>query len=80
MTRDEAVVIGLVVAFAALVTAHLSLVTGLARRPPWWRALVALVVPPLAPFWGFREGLHVRSGIWLASAAAYVLTRIIASR
>jgi hypothetical protein len=80
MSRDEAVVIALVVAFATLVTAHLSLVAGLARRPPWWRALAALVVPPLAPYWGLRDGLRMRSAIWIAAAAAYAVTRFIASR
>jgi hypothetical protein len=80
MTRDEAVVITLVVAFAGLVTAHLSLVAGLARRPPWWRALVALVVLPLAPYWGFRERLMARSALWIVCAVVYVVARFLASR
>jgi hypothetical protein len=80
MSRDEALVIALVVAFATLVTAHLSLAARLARTPPWWRALVALFVPPLAPYWGLREGLRIRSAIWIAAAVAYAVTRFIASR
>lgn len=80
MSRDEAVTAGLVLAFAALVTAHVALVAGLAARPPRWRALAALVVVPLAPFWGRAERLHVRTLTWLVSAAAYVALLWLGSR
>ncbi len=80
MTRDEVVSGGLVLAFASLVTAHLMLVAGLAARPPRWRALVALVVLPLAPLWGRRERMHVRVVAWTVSAALYVALLWLASR
>jgi hypothetical protein len=73
ISRDEALSVGLVLAFAALVTAHLTLVAGLAGRKPRWRALVALLVLPLAPAWGRREGFHVRTVIWAVSAVAYAV-------
>ncbi len=80
MTRDELAAAALVVAFAALVTVHVTLVVGLARRAPWWRALVALVVAPLAPYWGWQQRLRIRSVVWIVSAVAYAAALIAASR
>jgi hypothetical protein len=80
VTRDEVSAIALVVSFAALVTAHVSLVAGLAARRPRWRALVALVVAPLAPYWGLREYMRARSIAWIAFAFMYAAARVVASR
>jgi hypothetical protein len=71
MTRDMVCVAVLLVAFALLVTAHVTLALGLLRRLPRWRAPVGLVVPPLAVFWGWREGMRVRSTLWALSALLY---------
>jgi hypothetical protein len=71
MTRDAIVFAGLVVAFAVLVTAHVTLSFALARRPPRWRGLAALIVAPLAPWWAFRERMRVRGVLWVAAAVAY---------
>jgi hypothetical protein len=76
--RDELVFLCLVGAFAALATAHVALVAGLATRKPAWRGLVALAIPPLAPYWGARSGLHKRVVLWVGCAAAYVVMRIVA--
>jgi hypothetical protein len=80
MTPDERIVLALLVAFAAFVTAHVALVVGLATRPPRWRAPVALVVVPLAPYWGARAGMHARVVLWGVSGAAYILFRFLADR
>jgi hypothetical protein len=80
MSRDEAFSGGLVLAFALLVTAHVTLVAGLASRPPRWRAVAALVVFPLAPWWGRGERMYGRLVVWLASAAAYAVLLWMASR
>ncbi|MDP9037149.1 MAG: hypothetical protein M3O50_20310 [Myxococcota bacterium] len=72
MKRDGLVLAVLLVAFASLVTAHVALVLGLARRPPRWRALLAFVVAPLAPAWGWREKMRVRGAIWIVAALVYV--------
>jgi hypothetical protein len=79
MSRDELVAGALVLAFAVVVTAHVTLVVGLAGRAPRWRALVALVVPPLAPYWGW-DGLRRRSLLWMAGAVVYAVLRVVASR
>ena len=67
----------LVLAFATAVTAHVSIVVGLASRLPRWRALAALLVAPLAPYWAFRERMRVRGGIWIFSVVAYTVVRML---
>jgi hypothetical protein len=79
MSRDELVAGLLVLVFAVVVTAHGTLVVSLARSRPRWRALVALVVPPLAPYWGWGS-MRRRSIVWIAGAAAYAVLRVVASR
>ena len=80
MSRDDAVSLGLLTAFATLATAHVALVVGLASRPPRWRAPLALLILPLALWWGRSERMHVRTLTWLLSAAAYVVLLWPASR
>lgn len=80
MNRDMAVLIALLVAFATLVTAHVTLAIGLARRPPRWRAPVAFVIPPLAPWWGWRERMRVRGAIWIVAAVTYLVALLVARR
>lgn len=60
------------VAVGLHLVAHVTLVIGLLRRDPWWRGLVALVVPPLAPFWGYEAALRGRVTLWVASLAVYL--------
>ena len=79
MTRDEIVTAAVVVAFATLVTTHVTLVAALAARPPRWRAAAALLVAPLAPVWGWRES-RKRAIAWIASAVVYAVTLWVASR
>jgi hypothetical protein len=79
MSRDELVAGALVLAFAVVVTSHVTLVVGLAGRAPRWRALVAFVVPPLAPYWGW-DGLQRRSVLWVVGAVLYAALRVVASR
>jgi hypothetical protein len=79
MSARDAIVLGAVIlAFVALVTAHVWIVVGLALRPPRWRALVALIVAPLAPWWALREKMRVRGVVWIAGAALYVIARALA--
>lgn len=68
-----------VLAFALLVTAHLAIVVGLVAKTPRWRALVALALAPLAPYWAWREHMRVRAGIWALGLVLYVVSLIAAS-
>ena len=72
-------VIAVVLAFAFLVTAHVAIAIGLAGRAPRWRALVALLFAPLAPYWAWKERMRVRAGLWAAGLVVYVAARVAAS-
>lgn len=75
MRADLILTLALSVALAAWVTDHVALSVGLMRRHPRWRGLVALLVAPLAPVFGFGAQLHVRSVLWIVFAVAYVALR-----
>ena len=74
---DILLVVALALLFATTVTAHVAIVAGLARRTPRWRALVALVVPVMAPIWALTEGMRIRAGLWCAALVSYVLLRLL---
>ncbi len=80
MTRDEWITVALVIAFATLVTAQVTIVVGLFTRPPRWRALAAAIAPPLAPAFGIRAGMPGRAAIWIVSAVGYAFLRWLAGR
>lgn len=80
MTFDVAVLSFLVVAFAALLTLHVALVHGLARGGHPWRAVVALLVPPMAPYWGWRNRMRTRAALWSLAAASYFAALWLAMR
>lgn len=60
--------------------AHVALLVGLARIQPRWRAAVALVVPPLAPYWGYRAGMRIRVYAWIGALLAYAIGVAVAGR
>jgi hypothetical protein len=80
VTADLFVLTTLVVAFATLVTVHVTLTVGLARRRPRWRAPVALVIAPLAPWWGWRERMRIRGALWVIAVLVYTAALIAARR
>jgi hypothetical protein len=61
----------LAAALAGFLVAHGVLVGGLARRRVWGHAVVALLVPPLAPWWGFRAGMRVAPLAWCVTLVLY---------
>jgi dolichyl-phosphate-mannose--protein O-mannosyl transferase len=61
-------------------TFHVVLVVALCFRPPRWRALVGLVCPPLAMFFGYREGFRGRALALSLSLVAYGLVLLLSSR
>lgn len=74
---DLFVTSAMILSFATLVTAHVALAAGLAARGPWWRAPVAFVIAPLAPYWGYRERMRARAVTWGAALAVYVAARVV---
>jgi len=80
MTPESAVAALVAISLVAFTAAHLMLLGSLLMRPPRCRALLALAVPPLAPYWAWRGGLKARVYAWGAALALYttgvaVLTR-----
>jgi hypothetical protein len=71
---DLALLALLCVAVGLHLVAHVTLVIGLLRRDPWWRGAVALVVPPLAPFWGYEARLRGRVTLWVVTLVVYLAT------
>jgi len=60
----------------ALVThtgAHLAIALRFAAGRRWRRALLALVLPPLAPVWGWRAGMRAPVYAWTGALAVYAL-------
>jgi hypothetical protein len=77
---DLVVVALLIVTFAFVITMHVAIALGLASRQPRWRALVALVVPPLAPYWAWQEHMRKRMGLWAFGVVVYLVLLLLASR
>lgn len=57
--------------FGLLVTVHVYLVMTLLRDLPAWRALLALVVPPLAPYFAFVVKRRKLGVTWVALLVTY---------
>jgi hypothetical protein len=78
--KDVAVTLVLVLSFAALVTAHVAIVIGLVLKEPRWRAAVALLVAPLAPYWAIATGMKARGWAWIGSVCLYSAALLFVSR
>ena len=55
-----------------------ELVVSLARIT-WWRAPLAFFVLPLAPYWGWVNGMRMRVVAWAAAVVVYAVGVAIAS-
>jgi hypothetical protein len=58
-------------ALLAFLGAHVALLGALFARAPRWRGALALAVPPLAPYWGWRCELRARVYVWLSALVVY---------
>lgn len=77
---DRVILVATVLSFALWVTAHVATVFGLATRTPRWRALVALLVLPLAPYWAARERMRARAVVWILAALGYTAAGVLCWR
>lgn len=59
------------VALVGFLVAHVVLLAVLVRTKPRYRAFVALVVPPLAPYWAWSAGGRRAVWAWGAALALY---------
>ena len=76
---DYALLALISVAVGLHLVAHVTLVIGLLRRDPWWHGLLALVVPPLAPYWGYEAKLRGRVTLWVVTLAVYLASATAAA-
>jgi hypothetical protein len=77
--KDIIALASLVLAFATWVTVHIALSARLALSArPRWRGLVALVVLPSAPMYGFRAGFRRLSTAWLLAILVYLVALLLA--
>jgi uncharacterized membrane protein YdcZ (DUF606 family) len=73
--------IALAALLAMFACAHVTIAVGLtgrSRQPR--RALIALLVPPLAPWWAWRAGLRAQTIVWGAALALYALGVAVTGR
>jgi hypothetical protein len=75
---DAVLMTALVLLFAAFATAHVAIAFGLTLRQPRWRGPVVLFVAPLAPYWGLKAGLRLRSWLWIGSLVGYAVALTLA--
>jgi hypothetical protein len=78
--KDLAVLVAIVACFATWVTAHVATVFGLAMRTPRWRAPIAFVVVPLAPYWALRDRMRVRAALWILGAVGYAIAAFLGQK
>lgn len=79
LTRmDIAIMLTLVGSFAILCTVHLAIAIGLALHKPRWKGLLALLVFPLAPYWGHEVRMRLRVLLWVCAFFLYVLALVAA--
>jgi hypothetical protein len=78
--RDYAVLAGLLLSFATLLTTHVAIAVRLGLRArPRYRGVVALLVPPLAPFWAYEQRWRTMVLLWVGAVAVYLVTRVLAA-
>ena len=70
---NSALALLLTIALLTHLGAHVAIVVGLLQRRAWGRAATALFVSPLAPWWGWHEGMKRRTWAWAASLTVFAV-------
>ena len=64
----------------AFVTTHVALSAAVAQATPRWRGVLAFVVPPLAPYWGWQANRRRLAALWIALFASYAIALVMTLR
>ena len=80
MSRDELAAAVLIGSLATWEVLHVRLSMRLMRRQPRWRGIVALVIPPLAPYWAIRAGDRAHAIAWGVTLLAWGVARLLFAR
>jgi hypothetical protein len=77
----DGILLGVVIlSFAGALVCHVTLAFGLSRRSSRLCGLVAFVVPPFGPYWGWKKHMRFRSAACVACLVIYALARLIERR
>ena len=80
VVRETLLLAVLLLAFATWVTVHVAISVRLfLAGPPRHRGLLALFLPPLAPWWAWERRWRVSSVLWVAAVVVYALVRALAA-
>jgi hypothetical protein len=72
--KTAALSLVLILALITHVVAHVATVIHIGKNRSWVRAVLAFLLPPLAPLWAWRLGKTRRLvHAWLGSLAAYAI-------
>ena len=63
----------LLLALLTHVAAHTTIAVRFALARQWRSTALALLLPPLAPLWGFRAGMRAPVYAWAGGLALYAL-------
>jgi hypothetical protein len=75
--KDTLVLAALLLAFATFLTTHLSIVVRMLWRVrPWHRGVLAMLLPPLVPFWAWRERWKRMVYLWFGALVVYGIARV----
>ncbi len=80
MPHDEIAASVLIGSLAAWGTLHGIVCAKVAGGGRWWRAPVAFVVAPLAPYWAARDGHRAWAGVWCLACLASLISRLTLAR
>ena len=76
----DVIVLGaLLLSFATVVVAHVAIAFKLLWRKQRYRGIVALVIPPLAPWWAYSENWRRWCWLWVGAVLAYTAALTAAS-
>jgi hypothetical protein len=79
-SRDELSAAVLIGSLAVWGVVHVQLALMVVRQGPRWRGAVALIVPPLAPYWAARSGRWVWAAAWLVAFFTWTVARVLLAR
>ncbi len=68
------------VSFALLLTIHVLVCVRLLRETPRWHAVLAFVVPVVAPYFAVRAHARTWAALWVAAAMIYGAALFFATR
>jgi len=78
--KNTVVLAVLVSSLATLLLTHLTIAVKLVRQvKPRYRGLLALLVPPLAPLWAYRQRWQRLCWLWVSAVLIYATAVVVAS-